>query len=140
MIDWTVHGSTDAVADSIRRWSARLRLGDWTIGVSAVPPDRNDQRSSIDLDMNIRRAVIRFDPTLPPDQVERQIVHELLHVRTVGLEDVFDQVVGSDGTAQTWWTREHESMIEAMVDALLPDQPRRDYRGGGAAYPTARWP
>lgn len=113
-------------------WQVRLRLTEWHIGVSDVAPDGDDERSSVDIDRNLHRAVLRFDPTLPLDQRDRQIVHELLHVRMAELEDCFRQVVGDDETAATWWHRCEERMIEALTDALVPAQPRRDYRGGPA--------
>jgi hypothetical protein len=118
--------------DLIWDWQVKLRLTEWHVGVSDVAPDEDDQRSSVDIDRNLHRAVIRFDPTLPLDQRHRQIVHELLHVRLAELEDVFRQVVDDDETARTWWHRSEERIIEALTDALVPDQPRRDYRGGPA--------
>lgn len=116
----------------VRRWQVALLLSDWRIGLSSTPPDGDDERSSVDIDRNLHRAVIRFDPTVPEDQVERQVVHELLHVRLAEIEDAFRQVVGDDSTAATWWHRSLERTIERLVDALLPDCPRYDYRGGVA--------
>lgn len=111
-------------------WQTRLRLLDWHIALSSQAPDDSDERSAVDMDANVRRAVIRFDPVLPDDQWERQLLHELLHVRLVMLEDAFSQVAGDDKTAREWWQRGEESAIEAIVDAfLLPGAPRRDYRG-----------
>ena len=118
--------------EAVQVWRDRLRLGEWHIGLSDVAPDEDDDRSSVDIDRNLHRAVIRFDPVLPEKQNERQVLHELLHVRLAELEDAFRQVVGDDETARTWWHRSEERAIEALVDALLPDQPRIDYRGGPA--------
>ncbi len=119
-------------ATVIRHWVGVLRLNEWHVGLSDVPCDDGDERSSVDIDRNLHRAVIRFDPTMPEDQAERQIVHELLHVRLSEMEDAFRQVVGDDETASTWWHRSEERTIEALTDALLPDQPRREWRGGPA--------
>lgn len=121
----------------VQRWLVTLRLTEWHIGLSDIPCDSDDERSSVDIDRNLHRAVIRFDPTLPEDQIERQILHELLHVRLAELEDAFRQVASEDETARTWWHRSEERAIEALTDALLPDHPRRDYRGG-PAWVTAR--
>jgi hypothetical protein len=118
--------------EAVMAWQQRLRLGEWHIGLSDVAPDEEDTRSVVDVDRNLHRAVIRFDPVLPEHQTERQVVHELLHVRLSELEDCFRQVVGDDETAETWWHRSAERTIEALVDAFLPDQPRVEYRGGPA--------
>lgn len=116
----------------VATWQPRLRLPDWHIAVSPIAPDEDDERSSVEMDRNLHRAVVRFDPTLPEDQYERQVVHELLHVRLSELEDAFRQVVGDNEVAKTWWSRSCERTVEALTDALLPDSPRRDYRGGPA--------
>jgi hypothetical protein len=118
--------------DLLLLWQARLRLQDWAIRLSELPPDDGDERSSVNIDANVRQAVIRFDPVMPADQAERQLLHELLHVRLVVMEDAFSQVVGDDETARQWWKRGEESAIEALVDALLPGYPRREYRGDAA--------
>jgi uncharacterized protein YaeQ len=114
----------------IGHWVDRLRLSEWTVLVSDSAPDEDDMRSMVDIDRNLHRAVIRFDPTLPATQRERQILHELIHVRLAELEDVFRLVVDDDETARTWWHRSEERTIEAIIDAFLPDSPRVDYRGG----------
>lgn len=130
---------TEEQAAIVRKWQRALRLSEWWVGISDVPCDDMDMRSMVDIDRNLHRAVIRFDATLPNDQMERQIVHELLHVRLAELEDVFRQVVGEDGTADTWWHRAEERTIEALTDHLVPHQPRRDY-AGGPAWVTAKDP
>jgi hypothetical protein len=113
-------------------WRDRLGLRDWHIMTSNFAPDEGDMRSCVDLDVGLQQAVVRFDPTLPDDQVERQVVHELLHARLAETRDVFDQVVGGNTVAATWCDRSTERAIEALVDAFLPDQPRREWRGGAA--------
>lgn len=117
--------------DQLSEWMTKLRLTDWLIRLSDVAAD-DDDRSTVDIDANTRQAVIRFDPVMPADQVERQLVHELLHVRMIQIEDAFSQVVGEDETARQWFKRGEESTIEALVDAFLPEQPRREYRGSPA--------
>lgn len=117
-------------APKLRSWQERLALADWHIGVSDVPCDDNETRSSVDIDPILHRALVRFHPTTPRDQIERQIVHELLHVRLSDLENVFNRVVGDDSTATAWWHHGEERMIEALVDALLPKNPRREWMGG----------
>lgn len=114
----------------ISRWATVLHLTDWTIFDSPIAPTEDDRRSCIDIDNATRDAVLRFDPVLPPDQLERSVLHELLHLRLVAMEDAFNQVAGDDETAQAWHHRAKESAIEALVDAFLPGQPRRNYRGG----------
>lgn len=116
------------IGQVLSEWQGRLRLGSWQIRFSELACEEEDSRSTVDIDPSTHFAVIRFDPTLPEDQYHRQIVHELLHVRLAIAEDAFNQADTTE-VLQTWFKRGQESAIEALVDALLPDHPRREYRG-----------
>lgn len=59
----------------------------------------------------------------PEGQIERQVVHELLHVVLSGMEDAFR--AAKEHTPKAWddagdrlWSRGEEAAIEALVDAL----------------------
>lgn len=123
----------------VARWQRALGLEDWRIGVAPIPPTDADERSSVDIDRNTHVAAVRFDPTLPDDQRERQVVHELLHVRLAELSDVFRQVAEDDEVAKTWWHRSEERAIERLTDLLVPHEPRREYRGS-APWTSAVFP
>lgn len=110
------------------QWRPRLGLADWWVSVSSLAPGEDDSRSEVDIDRNLHRAVLRFDGDLPEDQLERQVVHELLHIRLAELEDCFRQVEGDDHTARKWWDRSQERTVEALASALV-QTPRREYRG-----------
>lgn len=122
-------GRTGQAAALVARWQARLGLSHWRLLVSDRPPDEDDSRSEVDIDRNVLQALLRFDPVLPDDQLERQVVHELVHVRLAELDDVFRQVSVPDSVPRTWWGRAEEATVEALVVALLPGMSRREYRG-----------
>lgn len=103
-------------------WQRRLRLGDWQVAVSDLEPEA-DSRSNVDYDVTLRRAVIRLLGNTPPSQIERQLVHELLHVRFALATWAWDQTrvhtpPAFDGPNKAMWNVGMEAGIEAVVDAL----------------------
>ena len=96
--------------DQLSEWMRKLRLTDWLIRLSEVAAD-DDDRSTVDIDANTRQAVIRFDPVMPADQAERQLVHELLHVRMIQIEDAFLRKIGGI-------VEQHLSEPEFEIDQL----------------------
>ncbi|HSW43511.1 MAG TPA: hypothetical protein VLM76_13470 [Patescibacteria group bacterium] len=125
-------------------WQDRLRLGDWRIAVSDLEPDPDD-RSTIDLHVAIRQAAIRLRGDTPPSQVERQLVHELLHVRFALAEQAWRDTrqhtpPAFDPPNRTLWEAGVEAAIEALTDAL-GCAPRADWGPSApefsAAFPVA---
>lgn len=112
-----------AVNAQIGLWQAALRLSDWHIAATNVEPDP-DSRSNVEIDVNVRLAALRLRASTPMAQVDRQIVHELLHVLLAGMEDAFR--AAKEYTPRAWddagnrmWHRAEESAIEALVDVLV---------------------
>jgi len=107
---------------ALKKWQSRLRLADWQIAVSNLEPDPDD-RSTVNMDVRVRSAVIRLRSDTPPSQVERQVLHELLHILLSGMEDAYR--AAKDYTPKAWddpgdivWSRGAEFAIEALTDAL----------------------
>lgn len=124
-------------------WQQRLRLVDWTIRVADDDPDP-DNKSSVDFDVPTRMAAIRFRADTPAEVLERQLVHELLHVRLGELEDLLNVAIADHASPaaellRLWRRRTLESSIEALADALT-GIPRAEWCSGGVwdhAFPPA---
>ena len=106
----------------IAKWQKALRLADWRIVLSGLEADPDD-RSTVNMDVLTKSAVIRLRSDTPASQVERQIVHELLHIVLVGMEDAYRGAKeytpkGWDAAGDRIWSRGSESAIEALTDAL----------------------
>jgi hypothetical protein len=125
---------------ALRKWQPRLRLADWRIGFAGPPPG-DDDRSTVDVDVKVRSAVIRLRDDTPPSQVERQVVHELLHVVVSGMEDTY---IGAKAyTPKAWdeqgdrsWDRACEFAIESLTDALTGSR-RADWGPSEEPWKTA---
>lgn len=136
-----------ALADSrgsarllLSTWQARLRLGNWRIAVSDLEPGPDD-RSSIDMHVAIRQAAIRLRGDTPPSQVERQLVHELLHVRLALAEQAWRDTrqhtpPAFDPPNRTLWEAGVEAAIEALSDAL-GCAPRADWEPSSPEFVAA---
>lgn len=128
------------IQQAIALWQPRLRLADWRIAASLEEPEPND-RSTADIDVNVRSAVIRLRRDTPPGQVERQVVHELLHVLLSGMEDAWR--AAKEHTPKAWddagdrlWARGAEFAIEALTDALTGSR-RADWGPSGSPWNNA---
>lgn len=108
--------------DRIAYWQNRLRLDDWHINLSLDPPPANC-RAHHDSHVNIRQSVIRLSPDVPWDQVEREVLHELLHIR-FGIVTLSLGILSADTTKATdeafskMWDLGMEGAIEALCDAF----------------------
>lgn len=116
--------------DRIAYWQARLRLADWHIRLSAEPPGP-ENRASHESHVDIRSAVVQLHPEIPWDQVDREVLHELLHIRLVLLErSTFilrhDTSPLTDSAFKSVWELSLEAAIEALCDALGAN-PRREW-------------
>lgn len=128
------------VQQAIALWQPRLRLADWRIAASIEEPDEG-QRSTVNIDVLVRSAVIRLRSDTPASQVERQVVHELLHVLLSGAEDAFR--AAKEHTPKAWddagdrlWSRGEEFAIEALTDVLTGSR-RADWGPAGSPWNRA---
>jgi hypothetical protein len=126
--------------EQLADWQRRLRLSDWHIAISTEEPEPDD-RSCIDMDLPIRQAVIRFRSDTPASQVERQLVHELLHALLGGMRDAYDAArsyapSSHDDAARRLWDRGCEFAIEALCDALTGSR-RADWGPSGSPWNEA---
>lgn len=112
----------DRMNGHIAAWAAYLGLAGWEVRFSPLAPDP-DSRASMDADTHHNRAVIRIDSDAPASQIDRLIVHELLHVAMAHMEDQFVRSLSEHGeSAQAFlrgnWTRAEEVWIERLTSIL----------------------
>lgn len=124
-------------AAALAKWQPRLRLADWRIALSSEEPETDD-RSTVNMDVRIRSAVIRLRSDTPDSQIERQVVHELLHIVLSGMEDTYRGAKAYtpkswDDAGDTSWDRGAEFAIEALTDALT-DTRRADWGPSGSPW------
>ena len=115
-------GPRDLARRLLPEWQRRLRLGDWMLAVSDLEPGKGE-RSTIDLHTSIRQAAIRLRSDTPLSQVERQLVHELLHARLALMSWAWRDArsftpEAFDRSNETLWSAGEEAAIEALCDAL----------------------
>lgn len=135
--------AVEDMTDHIAAWAQRLGLASWDVRFSPVAPDPED-RGSVDIDPLHKHAALRLDPHMPLSQVDRTIVHELLHVLWSEAEDAFGIALKSLGPAEAEtlraiWKRGEEFAIERTVDALLPKTSRGQWSSSeawNAAFPS----
>lgn len=106
----------------IAKWAAHLGLADWHIRYSPAEPDP-DAHAQTNCFAPHKQAAIRLEATLPVSQIDRKVVHELLHVSLWEVQEAFNQAVaelsvGQRDTLMTLQRDASERLIESMVDAL----------------------
>lgn len=130
----------DRVQAQITAWQSELGIADWVVRYSPLEPQQGD-RSTVDMDVRIRSAAVRLRHDTPASQVDRQIVHELLHVLLSGLEDVLEAAQvhtppAFDLVARRMWDRAMEFAIERLV-SLIVGEPRGEWDPASAEWQAA---
>jgi len=113
----------------VAKWKKRLGLRDWTVELEAVESQLVDRDNGYDglceLFGNQRRARISIACEQSPANVERIIIHELLHARMYPLEQTVkaaaDQLSSpAPAIVQNRYDYEEHTLIEDIVFALMP--------------------
>lgn len=112
----------DRMNDRIREWQDVLGMGHWEIQFSPLPPLK-DSRASIDIDIHHLRGAFRIDSHVPASQVDRLIVHELLHALQAPMEDCLVRALSEHGeSAQAFlrgsWERAQEFVNERLTSLI----------------------
>lgn len=113
----------EAVNSHIRAWQEVLGLLDWEIRFSPAALDAETFRASHDMDSIHRRGAIRLSADAPTSQVDRLIVHELLHALMAQMEDTLNRAtddLGADARAflKGQWERSQEWVIERLASLI----------------------
>lgn len=106
----------------IRVWQEALGLGNWRIGFSPTPPDP-DAKASSQISVPTKAAAIQVQPECPEGLVDREIVHELLHVLLAEQADLFAKGIETRGkeaieVLEHQYGQHQEWIIERLVDAI----------------------
>ncbi|UCC11823.1 MAG: hypothetical protein JSW02_10830 [candidate division WOR-3 bacterium] len=104
------------------RWQDRLRLRDWDITIKIV---RRPWRKSGDIqaDLETRRAKILINHKPKCQDIEEIVVHELLHIKLYGLdqmiEDLINILYGKRNTKKRQFAWDQFMLqLETIVDDL----------------------
>ena len=82
----------DVVAKYLSKWQNILRLRDWDIKTVIIK--KNWRKSGdIKIDLEDRKAVLLLNQTPRCDNLEILIIHELLHLKLYGLDQMLDDLL-----------------------------------------------
>lgn len=138
---WSQTNVTKKAMDAhLRKWADYLGLGSWHVAYAPEDPDEDKHAADSHSFPPTEMAAIRLSPC-PVSQVDRLVVHELLHVLNARLEDTFEKAVsdrGSEAKAllEGLWKSEMERVIEKLVDCLT-EVPREGLPQEGAVWRSA---
>jgi hypothetical protein len=124
---------------AVRAWQERLGLGSWDITVKVEPVEGQDNAWGACFPHDdYEVATIVIEPDVPGEQLERIIVHELLHlvVRDLDwsahqLEETLGPIIGAMFNTQF----EHE--LESVVDKLAVMLVKMWYSGRNEEVPSS---
>jgi len=112
----------------LTRWQRILRLRDWDIKHVLVT-EKWRKSGDIKIDRDNRMAALMVNDSVPEKQLEEVVVHELLHLRLYGMDQMIeaniDIIFGSDSSdpkkqfAINTFFIELESTVENLTKALL---------------------
>ena len=102
-----MHVTQEIVEKYLDKWQDMLRLRDWDIRVQIVStPWRKSGDVKIDLDD--KKAVMLINQTPKSENLEELVVHELLHIKLYGLDQMTEQLIN-------------------LLFGVIQDDPRREF-------------
>ena len=112
----------------LKKWQKTLRLRDWDIKHVLVTEEWR-KSGDIKIDRDNQMAALMVHESVPEEQLEEVVVHELLHLRLYGMDQMIeaniDIIFGSSGSdpkkefAMNTFFIELESTVENLTKALL---------------------
>lgn len=81
----------------LRKWQNVLRLRDWDIAIRIVKT-RWRKSGDIKIDLDDKKAVLLINQTPKcekPEELEELVIHELLHVKLYGLDQMIEELLSS---------------------------------------------
>jgi hypothetical protein len=112
----------------LARWQPLLRLADWDVDLRLVSTEWR-KSGDIKVDLDDRKAVLLLKASMPAEDLEETLVHELVHLRLYALDQMLEEllaaVFGADegeprrGFAKTRSMALLESTTEDLTKALL---------------------
>lgn len=114
------------VALAIEKWQKRLGLSHWVIRTGDPKRFFEDRKEQQDEAYTVIKrdefqAIVYLSPETPASQVERNTLHELLHLQLNELIDPMRQMGGFTVGEMDYFEALEERFIGRMCSALLPD-------------------
>ncbi len=79
----------------LRKWQDILRLRDWDIKYQLVNKDWR-KTGDIKIDMDDKKAILLINNYNPKqDNIEEVVIHELLHIKLFGMDQMIEQLIYS---------------------------------------------
>lgn len=120
--------SEEQIGVLLKKWQKTLRLRDWDIKPVLVT-EKWRKSGDIKIDRDNHMAALMVNDSVPEAQLEEVVVHELLHLRLYGMDQMIeaniDIIFGSDSSdpkkefAMNTFFIELESTVEDLTKALL---------------------
>lgn len=112
----------EKVDAQIEAWQDLMGPLDYVVRYSPSSPGA-DNRGRVSLAAGKRLGVLTLQPDMPDDQVDRTIVHELLHCYIAGLEIAVSMLkeytsAATDKAFDTAWDHAEHYMIERLTDLI----------------------
>ena len=122
------HIDEETISDCLAKWKPLLSLSDWDIRPVVVRKEwRKSGDVKIDSSNRMAALMVRFD--LNPAYLEQIVVHELLHIKLWGLDQMIEESLNalfdeedSEGKryfAQGQFMEELETTTQDLTKALL---------------------
>jgi hypothetical protein len=80
----------------LARWQPLLRLADWDVDLRLVSTEWR-KSGDIKVDLDDRKAVLLLKASMPAEDLEETLVHELVHLRLYALDQMLVQTRGNPG-------------------------------------------
>lgn len=120
--------SEEKIGVLLKKWQKTLRLRDWDIKHILVT-EKWRKSGDIKIDRANQMAALMIHESVPEKQLEEVVVHELLHLRLYGMDQMLeaniDIIFGPDSSdpkkhfALNTFYIELESTVENLTKALL---------------------
>jgi len=107
----------DITMDAVEKWQNRLALDNWRLFVGQVwSEEDNDKDALVYRPPAELYAIIKINPLAPADQIERLVVHEMLHLVFGPLDDLAEN--GQPIGIMEAYERELERTINMLAQVL----------------------
>jgi hypothetical protein len=117
--------SEKEVEEHLKKWQEILRLRDWDILVRIVKTKWR-KSGDIKIDLDDKKAVLLINHTPKcekPEELEELIVHELLHVKLYGMDQMIEELLSlvygkKEGPKREFAVTQFMVLLESTVEDL----------------------